>query len=777
MIEYFLRYKWAVILFWVFILFASIYAIADRVLSKNTIIDNSVGIWFRQGDPDLKIYEDVNRDFGKKEWMMLLLHAKSIYEPHFLKDLVNITHRIENIKHVNKVISITNVHDFTVGSDGSLQYIPIYNKKWEDKLLSPEEIQQFRRNLHNNPIFEGSLFHQKDNGTTMLLIQTDNIINSIEPYRIKVVDEIKGIVGSYPSLTKYSLAGTSVVIAELNRASQRDVILFYILVTILIIVVGYFTLKSTKDLIILLVVVSSSALPPMALIAILGIPYNMVTVMLPPILVTLSVCDVIHVINAFHYERITSDSSTAIVTAIRKIWVPCLWTTVITMIGFISLAFSHVIPILQMGVYSTLGIFLAWLITMTCVPVLLVLFWPRSSELKIGKRESKKVGHYSRKLLPFHSGRYRWLWGGVTLVLGLTIFGVGKLEVDTNYTEFFGKQMYISKAYPDINKAGYGNSPILIVLEYPKGKDFATEGYYKALLNFEDKIRKLPEVNKLMTFTDLLGRTDEIFNGKNSGDIKNYTSKQLHQLYFLSELAGNDDLKDYLAKNKTMVKLVSMSPYMSSLQLAEFKKKISSASHSTLPADINVEVTGTTVQWSNMDKEISHTEMNSMYILSIVFLVLLPLIFRSFSLGVIGVLINMLPLAATFGVMGLLDIKINLATAMTGGIAIGSTVDSTIFFINRVRFCLAEKMSWSEAVDNAVITVGDGIIMTSIILTGGFFSLATSSFLPTADFGGLVTISIILAVFMDIIVNPIVLKIVGKSIEGKSMESRVENIG
>ena len=334
--------------------------------------------------------------------------------------------------------------------------------------------------------------------------------------------------------------------------------------------------------------------------------------------------------------------------------------------------------------------------------------------------------------------------------------------------------MYISKAYPDVQESGYGNSPILIVLEYPNGKDFATHGYYKALLKFEDKIRKLPEVNKLMTFTDLLERTDKIFNGKNSGIIRNYTSKQLHQLYFLSELAGNNDFKDYVARNKTLVKLISMSPYMSSLQLGDFKNKIYAASRSTLPDDINVKVTGTPVQWSNMDKEISHTEMNSMYILSIVFLVLLPLIFRSFTLGVVGVIINMLPLAATFGVMGFLDIKINLATAMTGGIA---TVDSTIFFINRVRFGLANNMSWSDAVDNAVITVGDGIIMTSIILAGGFFSLATSSFLPTADFGGLVTISIILAVFMDIIVNPIVLKIVGKRMERNKIGRRVEITG
>src|SRR3954470_2288858 len=162
-----------------------------------------------------------------------------------------------------------------------------------------------------------------------------------------------------------------------------------------------------------------------------------------------------------------------------------------------------------------------------------------------------------------------------------------------------------------------------------------------------------------------------------------------------------------------------------------------------------------------MDKEISHTQMSSFYIIGAIFLVLLPVIFRSWTFGIIGVVVNSLPMLITFGLMGLFDIKINLATALIGGVAIGATVDSTIFFINRVRLARDAGMTERQAVDHAVITVGDGIIMTSAILAGGFVCLATSSFLPTAQFGSLVTLSIGVALFMDIMVNPIVLSMVG----------------
>jgi len=198
-------------------------------------------------------------------------------------------------------------------------------------------------------------------------------------------------------------------------------------------------------------------------------------------------------------------------------------------------------------------------------------------------------------------------------------------------------------------------------------------------------------------------------------------------------------------------------------ELASLKERVYAAGRSTLPADVTLKVTGTTVQWANMDREVSHTQMSSMYILSAVFLVLLPIIFKSWILGAIGVFINSVPMLITFGLMGLLNIKINIATALVGGVAVGSTMDSTIFFINRVRLARAEGMTVVEAVDHALLTIGDGIIMTSVILAGGFACLATSSFLPTSNFGGLVTLSILVALYMDILVNPILLRLVGSA--------------
>src|SRR5207237_1191857 len=208
------------------------------------------------------------------------------------------------------------------------------------------------------------------------------------------------------------------------------------------------------------------------------------------------------------------------------------------------------------------------------------------------------------------------------------------------------------------------------------------------------------------------------------------------------------------------VQVIAMTPYLSSKQLEALKARFTALGRGTLPSGVTLDVTGTTVQWANMDREISRTQMRSFYVIGGVFVVLLPIIFRSWTFGIVGVIINALPMLITFGVMGLLDLKINIATAIIGGVAIGATVDSTIFFINRVRLARDAGMTEADAVGHAVVTVGDGIIVTCTILAGGFICLATSSFLPTAQFGALVTLSIVIALFMDIMVNPIVLSLV-----------------
>src|SRR5713101_7325644 len=141
------------------------------MISKGPIVDNSVGIWFMKDDLDLKVYEDFNQQFGQKEWSIVLLQAESIFDPQFLHDLTQITSRLEKIEQVTKVLSITNVKDSEATDDGALTYRRLYPIDTTDGLLTPSQVEEVRRRLYSDPVFENSILHRTDPRTTVLLFQ------------------------------------------------------------------------------------------------------------------------------------------------------------------------------------------------------------------------------------------------------------------------------------------------------------------------------------------------------------------------------------------------------------------------------------------------------------------------------------------------------------------------------------------------------------------------------------------------------------------------------
>jgi predicted RND superfamily exporter protein len=114
--------------------------------------------------------------------------------------------------------------------------------------------------------------------------------------------------------------------------------------------------------------------------------------------------------------------------------------------------------------------------------------------------------------------------------------------------------------------------------------------------------------------------------------------------------------------------------------------------------------------------------------------------------------------------MGLLGISINMATVLIGAISLGVVVDDTIHLLHQFTTGLREGLSWNAALDDAHRRVGHSIVSTTVVLVGGFLAMATSSFLPTAHFGVFLSLSLVLGLFLDMFILPIMLKALGKPV-------------
>lgn len=749
-VEKIMRHRKSILVSWVALLLVSMLFLSHKLLlSDEVIIDNSVSIWFDKEDPELLDYQAYNDVFGEEEWTLLLLQTDFIYAPEFLRDLQKITDAIIELEHIVKVTSITNVRDNFVTDDEILDYRELYSER---VLLDTKALEEFRDQLKRNPIFERNLILRDNDKYTVVLIQNANYIEDQSTYRVELIDSIYEIIKRHKSINKYALAGTTVVNAELNRAASRDVVVFYALATVLLTLIAFVMLRSFRNLIAMYAVVVTSALPTMGLLAALGIAFNMVTVMLPTILIALSVAGVIHIITEFHAARNGHDSEAAMRQTLRRLYKPTLWTTLTTVVGFSAFTTSNVFPVFQLGAFAAFGLLLACIANLVIAPILLLILWPDHLKLPTTGKQKNFIGALQVKkyLVPSVSV--------LLMVVALSTYGLSRLEVDTNYIKFFASSHQTTQSYDLIRQAGFAQNPVIIYLRYDEYEPYSSASSLSGTLEFEDAVKKQPEVVKLLSGSDFLSQIDLAFNGESGQSLRQYDKRQIEQLLLLGELSGNDDLADFIVEGSAEVQLVAMTHYMSSRELESFSQNLDKLKKAHLPDNVTMKITGTTTLWANMDTEVSKTQFLSLVLIGLFLALFLPVIFGSLKLGFVGLMINVFPLAVTLGCMSLLDIKINIATALIGGITLGVVVDDTIHFITRFIQNRRNGQDAEGAVDDALRSIGSSIVKTTFILVVGFSCMATSEFLPTAHFGIFISLSIVLALILDLIYLPALLR-------------------
>ena len=748
-----LRKRMLVLTIWILGIILAISAFAVRIAGDTPWIDNSVGIWFKTDDPELLTYKAHNEAFGEQEWTLLMLETPSIFATGFLQDLAAITTRIEALDHVVKVTSITNVRDNDMDNTGELNYTTLYAAQ-NGQPASKHAISILRQRLHSNPVFQNNLLRKENDRHTIILIQNDNLVHDPTPYRITLIDNITDIVSEYNSITDSAIAGTTVVNAALNRASKHDVVVFYTLISLFLFVFSFLVFKNWRDLAILLSVIIGSIVPVMGLIAFLKLPYNMMTVMLPTIMAALGVASVVHVINTFHRLHRSHDAESALHKTLSIVIRPGFYAMLTTAAGFASLTISSVTPVFQLGLFAAIGIILAWTLSITVAPILLHTLWKNKHK----SSASDDTWAWLKKSMAPWSGR---AWATAIILLTLPLSGLLLLETDTNYSEFFADNAPVSQAYQKITDAGFAQNPINIGLIYPEGKTYEMEPYFQAVMRFEQAVENLPQVIKILSPDALVREIDKAFNdtveASASDRFATYPPEAISQLLFLAELSGNDDISDLLTQDRSRSQLIALTSYMSSKALDRFNEDVMTLAKQLLPPDMQAYLTGTTTLWANMDRQISTTQIQSLLVMVIFLSLVLLIVFRSFKLALLGVIVNGLPLAIVLGIMGLLGFTINIATALIGGIILGVVIDDTLHLLMRVRANLEHNNE--NAISIAIGEVGRSIVYTTLIIVGGFACMMTSDFSPSAEFGAFVSLAVILALLLDLWLLPQLLRL------------------
>lgn len=489
------------------------------------------------------------------------------------------------------------------------------------------------------------------------------------------------------------------------------------------------------------------------------------------LIITLSV--VIHLINSYRefLRKKSSFSQKAIVyLALKERMSPCFFAIFTTIIGFISLVFSDIRPIISLGVMMSASITLS----------LIFSFWLFGSIMSLLSKKSVNTAferYFSlttlcaKIALNLRARKVVFAISALGLCVGL--WGISKLSVENSFIGYFKENTDIYKGMELIDNKLGGTVPLDIIISFKKDKkeprnsslddefadEFASSDAAQYWFN-ERRMSVLKSVNEYLKNKEFIGSVSSLADllevGKELNEGRELDALALALIY--SSLSGerreliltpfvsieNDELH-------FSVRTLDSDPR---LKRAEFLRTLQSELNELVGKDAEVKISGAMKLYTNMLGSLFSSQINSLGFVLLAFFATFWLIFASLRLAIIAICINILPLICVLGAMGLAGLSLDIMSITIGSISLGIGVDSAIHYIYRYKRELAHFKDSKKAIIASHASIGYALYYTSFAVFIGFGVMISSNFWPTIYFGALTDLVMFFMLASSLILLP-----------------------
>lgn len=717
--------------------------------------------FFPNEDSELEMYH-THRD--RFEWdnefvLLGLENKKGIFQKDFLQKVESLSNELKNIRYVSKVISPTNIKNVSLSGLAPVQKRLLHI---EDESLYAED----STNIYNTPELIGSFF-PSDAKSISIFIKTDEGLS-----KVKCDSLAKNIEKAF---SKYHFddvhfVGRIVAQAVYLENLQKEFKYFLIISFFVIVIFLWLSFRSTYGIVVPITIVIVSIFWTLGIMAMVGQPLDIMTVMLPVMIFIAGMSDVVHFFSKYFEELGKGTAREKIFPLILKeVGFPTFLTLVTTVVGFLSLLFSSIVPIRDFGVFTSVGIIIAFILTYTLLPALLYFFTPKKLVEVHG--HDNRAYNIMRKTLFWIFRSQKTIVAISIVVVILSIIGVYKIKVNNILLEDLSDKVRIKQDFMFFDKHYSGVRPLELAIEIKNNKTVWDYDIMRQLNEVDSFLKKeyhagfmyspaMVSKNIYKALNDLPPENTSFPNREDYEDVK-------------KQLMGNKKNKDikriitpdgkYARINGKMTDIGSIIVNEHNLRFQEF------VNSNINQNDISIRITGA-AHLIDRNNEYMVTNMTQGFLFSIVVIALLTyFLHRSWRMVIVFILPNVVPLLIIAGIMGYAGIELKAATSLVFSIAFGVATDDTIHFISRLKIELGYGKSLVYAFKRTYFETGKPILLTTFILIGGFMSLMISNFQSTFYFGFLICITILIAVLADIFLLPVLLFwILGKKNQKKT---------
>lgn len=709
-------------------------------------LDNSVDAFFDKKSKSYLDFQSWKEQFGSDEVVIIAFSDKDIFTLDNLGLIARLTRSLESIKYVRKVTSITNVNDIS-GLENDFIVEPLVKEIPSD----PIGLAELKRRALNNPLYIKNLISE-DGGTTAIFVELENKGSS---YKKETIESIQGILKKeFPQDKKYYLSGLPAIEYFFTAFMQQDLRTFLPLIFVIILLSLYIAFRNLKKLISSLSVVLITLAWTMAFLYLCGFSINNVTTVIPPIILAYCLSDSIHIIVEISrraYKGKIGARNDEIAGAFWELLKPCFLTSITTVAGFFSLIISRVPAVRELGLITGAGVSFAFIITFTFLPAAIKSI--RLSPEQPGAAESvrglekflKGVGIFIQKHKVF-------IIALTTFITIVSVWGLSRIKTETSVLEYFKKDSSLYQATIFIERHLSGVHFLNVSLRAGERDYFKDPKVLRKIEGLEEFLKTFPEVDKTISVGDYLKEINKSFHNEDSAYYVIPDSRKTVEQFLL--LYGAGDLRDFVNEEWDWTTLrIRLNEHTTS-GLKKVIHRIQVYLNENFKDIKEKSVLGQTVLEVEANEAVTRGQTQSLSLAFIVIFGIMFMVFRSFSLGLISIIPNLLPLLMNFGIMGFSGIRLNSATSMISAIGIGIIVDNTIHFLNTCLDKFKETHDYFAAINDTLVIKGRSMLFTSFILFFGFGVVSFSNFVPTEYFGILSALLMVSALLGDIILLP-----------------------
>jgi predicted RND superfamily exporter protein len=710
-------------------------------------VDPGIDRLLPSGDEQRRFYDRARELFGSDQTLLLVLEAEDVFQPDALAAVQRITQRVERIPGVERVLSLASAAQIEDRA-GDIYAGPFFEEVPGDAAT----LARLRASFVTHPIYR-SLVTSDGRATSLLLTLGD--VSDREFARRSMSEEVLRVAQQEAPGATLSVTGLPHAKLVLSRTILAELAFIAPCVLAISALVLLLTFRTLRGVVLPMLGIAISVIWTVGGIGWSGMPLDLVSNIVPPLVVALSFAAMMH-ITAEYYELLHQAPAAdrishrrALEHVLNEMGLVIAVNGFTTVLGFLSLLVSQVPSVRQFGLWASVGVALATLISLTLIPALLSLLGPPR---RLPRRPGGgAVDRGAERLADFDLRWRRGIFAFALAVLVLCCFGIARLRISTGIVDYFFEDAPVRVTFDALNERLGGLGSFFVVIEADEDGAFARPANLQALRELQLWLAEQPEIGHTLSLADPLMQLHQAFHENRPEAFRLPERQRLAKQLLL--FGGEDVSRGLVDANHRTANIVARTTLTTSEPVGRLIERIE-ARLEELPGRLRGRVTGDLVLLRHSADSISWGQVQSLGTALFTIYLTLALLLTSFRVALFALVPNVLPIAVYYGMLGLADVPLSLSTSLIGAITLGIAVDDTVHYFARFAIEARRLGDERQATVSSLRSVIRPVTATTLGLCLGFLVFATSELRYQVQFGLLSAFTMAVGWALELTLSP-----------------------